>query len=137
MGIIGANFAAPAGKFPIVATDDIAAVAAEALLALDFKGHTIQYIASDEVGTSQVAEVLGNAIGKPDLAWVQFTDEQALTGMVQAGLPEEVANNYAEMNRAINSGIMYEDYFRNKPVLGKTKLSDFANVFASIYHSNQ
>lgn len=135
MGIIGANFSAPSGKFPIVSTDDIAVVAAEALLALDFKGHSFQYIASDEVGTSQIAEVLGNAVGKPDLAWVQFSDEQALTGMIQAGLPEEVAKNFAEMNRAINTGIMYEDYFRHKPLLRSVKLTDFAKVFASVYHA--
>lgn len=133
MGIIGANFATAAGKFPIVATDDIAAVAAEALLSLDFQGHTVRYIASDEIGTDQIAQVLGAAIGKPDLAWVKFTDEQALGGMIQAGLPEEVAKNYAEMNHAIDSGSMYADYFTNKPSLGKIKLADFAKLFASVY----
>lgn len=133
MGIIGANFSAAPGKFPIVATDDIAAVAAEALLSLDFHGHTIRYIASDETGTDQIAQVLGAAIGKPDLAWVKFTDEQALGGMIQAGLPEEAAKNYAEMNHAIDTGSMYADYFNNKPSLGNIKLTDFAKLFASIY----
>lgn len=133
MGIIGANFSAAAGKFPIVATDDIAAVAAEALLSLDFQGHTIRYIASDETGTDQIAQVLGAAIGKPDLVWVKFTDEQALGGMIQAGLQEEVAKNYAEMNHAIDTGNMYADYFKHKPALGKIKLTDFAKVFATVY----
>lgn len=133
MGIIGANFSAAAGKFPIVATDDIAAVAAEALLSLDFQGHSFRYIASDETGTDQIAQVLGAAIGKTDLAWVKFTDEQALGGMIQAGLPEEAARNYAEMNRAIDTGTMYADYFKHKPSLGKVKLTDYATVFASVY----
>lgn len=133
MGIIGANFSAAAGKFPIVATDDIAVVAAEALLSLDFQGHTIRYIASDETGTDQIAQVLGAAIGKTDLAWVKFTDEQALGGMIQAGLPEEVAKNYAEMNHAIDTGNMYADYFKHQPSLGKIKLTDFAKVFATAY----
>jgi len=136
MGIIGANFSAAPGKFPIAATDDIAAIAIESLLSPDFIGHTFQYIASDETGTDQLAEVLGAAIGKPKLAWVKFSDEQVLEAMIQAGLPEEVAKNYAEMNHAIDTGHMYEDYFKNKPALGKTKLTDFASVFASAYAAN-
>lgn len=136
MGIIGANFSAGDGKFPIVDPADIASVAAEVLLQLDFKGHTIRYIASDEVSTDQIAAVIGAAIGKPGLAWVTFTDEQALNGMVQAGLPEEIAKNYAEMNHSIQTGIMAEDYFNNKPAsLGKTKLADFAKVFAGLYNA--
>lgn len=135
MGIIGANFSAEAGKFPIVATDEIAAAATESLLALDFSGHSIRYIVSDEVGTDQLAAALGAAIGKPDLAWVQFTDEQALAGMLQAGLPEEVAKNYVEMNHAIATGSMFEDYFRNRPEPGRVKLEDFAKTFAAAYNA--
>ncbi len=134
-GIIGANFSAAPGTFPIVAPDDIADVAAEILRNLDFKGHTVRYVASDEVGTDQIAAALGAAIGKSDLAWITFTDEQALGGMLQAGLPEEVAKNYAEMNHSIHTGLMQEDYFKNKPILGKTKLADFAKVFATAYNA--
>lgn len=134
MGIIGANFSAKPGTFPIVATSDIAAAAAESLLALNFKGSSVQYIVSDEVGTDLIAATLGAAIGKPELAWVQFTDEQAFAGMQQAGLPEEVAKNYAEMNRAMHSGDMAEDYFASKTgVTGKVKLGEFASIFAALY----
>jgi uncharacterized protein YbjT (DUF2867 family) len=134
LGIIGGNFSVAEGKFPIVAPADIAAVAAEELLALDFTGNTFRYVTSDEVSTAKIASVLGEAIGKPDLAWVQFTDEDALTGMTGAGLPEEIAKNYAEMNRAIHTGIMAEDYFKHRPEnLGKTKLQDFAKTFAAAY----
>ena len=136
MGIIGANFSASDSRFPIVAPVDIADVAAEELLNLSFTGHTVRYLASDEVSTDQIASVLGAAIGKPDLKWVVFTDEQALGGMIQAGLPEEIAKNYAEMNHSINTGAMTEDYFKNRPAsFGKVKLEDFAKTFAAIYHS--
>ncbi len=136
MGIIGGNFAAVEGRFPIVAPADIADVAADELLGLSFRGHSIRYIASDEVSTNQIASVLGTAIGKPDLAWVQFTDEQALSGMLQAGLPEEMAKNYTEMNHSLNSGDMSADYFTHRPTtLGKIKLADFAKTFASAYNA--
>lgn len=136
MGIIGANFSASDNRFPIVAPVDIADVAAEELQDLSFRGHTVRYLASDEVSTDQIATVLGAAIGKPDLKWVVFTDEQALAGMIQAGLPEEIAKNYAEMNHSIHTGAMTEDYFKNRPAsFGKVKLEDFAKTFAAIYHS--
>lgn len=135
MGIIGANFHTATGKFPIVDPSDIAAVAAEALLNLNFNGHNTRYIASDEVSSDKIATVLGAAIGKSDLAWVTFTDKQALEGMLQAGLPEEVAKNYVEMNHALHTGAMAEDYFKNRPVLGKVKLEDFAKTFALSFHA--
>ncbi len=136
MGIIGGNYQVSNGGFPIVSPLDIADVAAAALIALNFTGHQIQYIASDEVSTDEIAATLGAAIGKPDLAWVTFTSEMALGGMLQAGLPEEMAKNYVEMNESIRSGQMFEDYFKTKPHnLGKIKLSDFAKTFAAVYQS--
>lgn len=135
-GIIGANFAVADNKFTIVDPADIASVAAEELLQLHFTGHSVRYIASDEVSTDAIAAEIGNAIGKPDLHWVEFTSEQAYDGMKGAGLPEEIAKNYVEMNNAIKSGIMGEDYWRNHPsTLGKTKLKDFAKVFATAYNA--
>jgi len=137
MGIIGSNFAINENKFPIADPVDIVTVAAAELLQLSFTGHSVRYIASDEVSTDAIAAEIGKAIGKPDLQWVPFTNEQAYDGMKQAGLPEEVAKNYAEMGNAINTGIMSEDYWKNHPAtLGKTKLPDFAKVFAAVYNAN-
>jgi uncharacterized protein YbjT (DUF2867 family) len=135
-GIIGSNFSIPDGRFPIAHPSDIAAVAAEALLKLDFKGISHRYISSDETGTDAIAAVLGKAIGKPDLQWIKFTDEQALDGMLQAGLPQDISANYVEMGQAMDSGKMFEDYWSNKPVTsGKVKLEDFAKEFASAFNA--
>lgn len=134
LGIMGGNFSIPAGKFPIVAPDDIADVAAAYLLAADFKGQTVRYIASDETSTDEIAAAIGKAIDKPGLTWVQLSDEQSLAGMLQAGLPEEVAKNYVEMGTVLLNGKMLADYFVHQPVqLGKTKLADFAKQFAAVY----
>ena len=135
-GIAGSNFAIKGNRFPVVNPSEIASVAAEELLHLDFKGHTVRYIASDEVSTDSIASEIGKAIGKPDLQWVAFTNEQAYNGMKQAGYPEEIVKNYVEMGEAINTGIMDEDYWKNRPeTLGKTKLPDFAKVFAAAYNA--
>jgi len=136
-GIIGSNFNVTDNKFGLVDPSDIAAVVIEALLQLNFTGYSVHYVVSDEVSTNAIANEIGRAIGKPDLAWISFTNEQAFDGMKQAGLSEEVAKNYVEMGEAVNTGIMYEDYWKNHPsTLGKTKLADFAKVFAAAYSAN-
>lgn len=133
--IIGNNYTVPAGKFPIVDTSDIAAVAADALLKLSFKGHSVQYVASDEVGTDQIAAELGKAVGKPELPWVKFADDQSKAALLQAGLGESGADNLVEMGVANDKGIASEDYWKHQPTLGKVKLGDFAKVFATVYNA--
>jgi uncharacterized protein YbjT (DUF2867 family) len=133
-GIMGSNFSIADNKFPIVDPSDIAAVAAAAMLTSSFTGKTVRYIASDEVSTDAIALAIGTAIGNPALPWVSFTDEQALGGMLQAGLSNETATNYVEMGVAMNNGSMLADYWKNRPAeLGKVKLADFAKTFAAIY----
>ncbi len=136
MEIMGSNFSAEDGKFVIVDPTDIAAVAAEELIGLSFSGTSFRYIASDEVSTAQIASAIGTALGKPALPWVAFTDEQALGGMLQAGLPAEVANNYVEMGGAVRNGSMMEDYWKHRPSsLGIIKLADFAKQFAQVFNA--
>lgn len=133
MGVIGGNYG-EGTKLVISHTGDIAEAAAEELLNLSFKGKSVRYVISDEKTTNEVAAILGAAIGKPDLPWVNFKDEDTLGGMLQAGLPEDTAKNYTEMGAAMRSGEMAADYNKNRPaVFGKTKLKDFAPAFASAY----
>jgi len=132
-GIIGGNYGDNA-TLTLVYPGDIADVAAEEMLNLDFKGKSIRYIMSDEKTTSEVASILGKAVGKPEMPWVNFSDAETISGMTQVGIPEEIARNYAEMGEAIRSGDMISDYLKNKPsVFGKTKLESWAQVFAAIY----
>ena len=137
MNIIGGNFGGADFKMLLTDPSDIAQVAFEELSNLNFTGHSFQYIGSDERSTEDIAKIIGNAVGKPQLPWVTFTDEQAYGGMMQAGLPENVAKNYAEMGHAMQDGSMFEDYWKHHPgKLGKTKLEDFAKTFAAVYNSN-
>ena len=137
MDIMGSNFSIADKKFPLAEQADIAAVAIEELLRLDFTGVSHRYIVSDEISTADIALVIGKTIGKPGLQWIQFTSEQALGGMQQAGLPEDAAKNLVEMGEAIQSGIMFEDYWKHHPAqLEKTKLADFAQTFAAAYSAN-
>jgi uncharacterized protein YbjT (DUF2867 family) len=134
MGIIGSNYGADQA-IVLVDPKDIAAVAANKIKE-GFTGKSILYIASDKRKLSEVALALGTAIGKADLPWIAFDDTQAFDGMVGAGLPAEIANNYVEMGTAIRSAVLWEDFESKKitPV-GKIKLEDFAAQFALAYNS--
>jgi len=135
MNIMGSNFGSSDEKLILVHTSDIADVVAEELLGLKFTGHTVRYIASDERHPKEIAEVLSAAVGKPGTPWVEFTDEQALQGMLQSQLPATIANGYVELGAALRTGKMQEDYWKNKPQLGKVKLEDFAKEFVAVYNS--
>jgi len=133
MGIIGGNYGESA-KLVLANPADIADAAAEELSNLAFTGKSIRYITSDEKTTDEVASILGKAIGKPDLKWINFTDEDTVGGMLQNGLPLDVAKNYAEMGAAMRSGEMASEYLNNRPAtFGKTNFEAFAPVFAAAF----
>ncbi len=133
MGIIGGNYGESA-KLILADPGDIAEAAAEELNNLSFTGKSIRYIVSDELTTDDVAAVLGKAIGKSDLKWVNFTDADTLGGMLQNGVPDDVAKNYTEMGAAMRSGDMASEYNHNRPhTFGKSKFETFAPVFAEAY----
>jgi hypothetical protein len=135
MNIIGGNYGDANSKMVLSSPDDIAEAAATELLNLSFKGHTVRYLPSDERTTGEVAKVLGAAIGKPELPWIEFTDEQAYGGLAQAGLQEGMVKKYVEMGSAMRSGKMWEDFLNHRPQqFGKTKLEDFARNFAAAYN---
>lgn len=137
MNIMGANFGNTDEKLVLTDTNEIAAVATEELLGLSFTGQTVRYIANDERHPNEIAAVLSEAIGKPGIPWVTFTDEQAHAGMLQMGLPATIADGYTQMGKALREGEMQKDYWVHHPAtLGKMKLEDFAEQFAAAFKNS-
>jgi uncharacterized protein YbjT (DUF2867 family) len=133
-GIIGSNYPADA-RLIMVHPKDIAAAVAEELQQ-DFSGKSVRYIVSDESTPGNAAAVLGEAIGNPNLPWIEFTDEQLAEGLQQAGVPPEMTRNFVEMGTAVRSAKIWEDYDKHRPAAkGKVSLYDFAKEFAAVYNS--
>jgi uncharacterized protein YbjT (DUF2867 family) len=131
-GIEGSNFSATT-LMPLVHPEDIAIAAAEELIKTP-NGTTVRYIVGDIRTGDDIAKVLGAAIAKPELPWVEFSDEQAIQGMTQAGVPEEIARLYAEMGAGFRTGAIIEDFNKQgAPVSGSIKLEAFAKDFARKY----
>ncbi len=121
-------------KMPWVSPLDIAAAIAEEI-EKPFEGREVRYIASEEVSANEIAKVLGEATGQPDLKWIRVSDEQFLDSMVEAGMSPSLAKAWVDAIASIGSvnGGLYEDYYQNKPTLGKVKLKDFAKEFATVF----
>ncbi|MGE5680075.1 MAG: NAD(P)H-binding protein [Bacillota bacterium] len=121
---------------PMVATRDIAEIASNHLLKLDFSGTVVQYVLGPRDMTfNEAASVLGKAIGVNDLKYVQFPYEDAKKAIVQSGLSESTAEAFVDLSRAFNSGEALNDHVRTFENTTPTSLEDFAKEFAAVYNS--
>ncbi|WAC15357.1 NmrA family NAD(P)-binding protein [Dyadobacter pollutisoli] len=131
-GVIAANYGADR-EIPWVSPFDIAAAIAEEILT-PFSGRKIRYVASEDLTGNETASILGAALGKPDLKWILTTNEQTLGELEAIGMNKKIAAGLVEMYASLYTGLLSEDYNRNKPaVMGKVKLADFAKEFATAF----
>jgi uncharacterized protein YbjT (DUF2867 family) len=94
-------------KLPMIATRDIGAAAADALLNPSVRGkQTRELLGQRELSYTEVAAIIGQAIGTPDLKYVQLPDDQARGAMVQMGMSDQFARSLLEMTAALNFGYM-------------------------------
>lgn len=119
----------------MIATRDIAAVAAEYLIAPAFDGYTVRELLGPRDYTYREAtSILGAAIGKPDLAYVEFSYEDFHKGILGAGFSPSAADALVESTRAHNEGRIQSTVSRNESNTTPTTLEVFAReVFAPAY----
>jgi uncharacterized protein YbjT (DUF2867 family) len=122
---------------PMIATQDIARVAAEYLLNLSFKGHTVrELLGPKDVSLQEVTAILGKAIGKPNLQYVQFPyvdAEKAIAGM---GFSKDVARLFVEMARGFNEGLSRPTQGRTPQTTTPTRFEEFAPALAQAYRQS-
>jgi len=134
MGINGSSLKADT-PIPMIATQDIGEFAADALLQLKFTGNSIQNLVGPRnVTPAEATRVLGAAIGKPDLPYVQFSYEDAEKGMAASGISQHVAREYNVMYRALNEALI-QFPTGAKVTTTRTSIEDFAPIFAAAFRS--
>lgn len=91
----------------MIATKDIGAAAADVLVRLDFRGQqTRELLGQREITYNEVAKIIGAAIGKAALAYLQLPDEQVIQAMSGMGISRNVATLLCEMSASLNNGYM-------------------------------
>ena len=94
-------------KLPMIATRDIGAAAADALVHLAFRGKQTQELQGQrDLDYTEATTIIGKAIGKPDLGYLQAPDNQVRAAMVQMGMSENFAGLILELAAALNTGHM-------------------------------
>ena len=94
-------------KLPMIATRDIGAAAGELLSRLDFAGQkTRELLGQRDISYTELTAIIGKAIGKPDLKYVQGSDEQVRPALMQIGMSRPLADLILEMASSLNSGYM-------------------------------
>lgn len=94
-------------KLPLIATRDIGSAAAEALLRLDFSGKQIRELQGQrDLDYTEIAAIIGKAIGQPALGYIQAPDDQFRAALIQMGMSENFVGLMLEMTTALNQGHM-------------------------------
>ena len=133
MGINGSPAKADL-PIPQIATKDIAARAAELLDRADFRGSSVdEFGGPRDLTLAESTAILGRAIGRPDLKYVQFSyadAEKALAGM---GMPPSIASLMVEMYRGMNEGLVRPEKPLSPHQRTRTTLEEFAQGFAAAF----
>lgn len=106
MGILPG--ALPADKaMPMTACRDIGAYAARRLASRDFAGHSTQELLGPrDVTMKEAASIVGKAIDKPQLNYMEVPTFMLEPALVQMGLPKKTAALLIEMWKAESLGMM-------------------------------
>jgi uncharacterized protein YbjT (DUF2867 family) len=133
-GMLGNNFAGSV-SLPLTHPEDIAQAAFQAIDQMTFSGKKVQYVISDERTGFEIADLLGEAIGKTGVKWIEFSDGQLLNALLQNGFSEQMAKVYmVEIGIALRDGSFSEDFRKHRHLaVGVNRFEKFAGEFAAAY----
>jgi uncharacterized protein YbjT (DUF2867 family) len=120
---------------PMIAAKDIGTYAAGRLAALDFIGSSAQELHGQrDITLNEAAKIIGKAIGKPDLKYMQVPFMMLEPALVQMGMPKSTAALMVEMWKGGIAGLVAPQEPRTPKNTTPTTLESFvAEVFAPVY----
>jgi uncharacterized protein YbjT (DUF2867 family) len=122
---------------PMIASRDIAAVAAEYLLAPTFSGYQVRDLLGPREYTHREATaILGAAIDKPDLPYVEWSYTEAREHLLRVGVSASRAEALLQLQAALNGGTSNISPPRNAANTTPTTLEAFArDTFVPAYQA--
>lgn len=135
MGVNGGAIE-PNVKISMVATADVGAVAAKELLRASFRGIVMrELLGPRDLALEEATKIFGQAIGKSDLAYERFPDEDFRAGLVRMGFSKGMAEAFLEMSHAFNAGKIRSLEGRNRRNTTPTRFETFAQQLAAAYRA--
>jgi len=119
----------------MIAAKDIGAYAAGRLAAQDFVGSSTQELHGQrDITMKEAATIIGQAIGKPELKYMQVPFMMLEPALVQMGMPKSMAALMIEMWKASIAGLVAPQEPRTPKNTTPTTLESFAaEVFAPVF----
>jgi hypothetical protein len=94
-------------KFLMIATQDIGARAADVLSSLDLKRWANQSLQGQrDISFGAATSIIGKAIGRPDLPYVQLSGDQLGGVLLQIRMSKSMSDLLVEMAGALDSGFI-------------------------------
>jgi len=111
---------------PWIATKDIGAYAATRLAARDFSGSSIQELHGQrDISMNEAASIVGKAINKPDVTYIQLPSSALQDTFLKMGLPQKTAELIIEMWEGANAGLIVPQEVRSARNTTPTALESF------------
>jgi uncharacterized protein YbjT (DUF2867 family) len=131
-----ADSVAPDAALPMVATRDVGAAAAAALRTRDWTGFAVrELLGPRDLTYAEVAALIGAAIGRPGLAYVQIAEDEVRAALQAAGWSADSARLQLEMNRAFSEGRVVPQSERTPATTTPTRFEDIAVELAAAYQA--
>lgn len=129
----------PDVKFPCIAAQDIGNFVGDVLSHLNFSGHHVQELHGQrDISYGEITNIIGKAIGKPDLKYSQLGPDQFRGVLVQMGLSENLAAGLTEMSESMNSGYLKFREPRSPQNTTPTSYEKFVmETFLPVYQSKR
>ncbi len=123
---------------PMIASRDIAAVAAEYLLAPSFSGYQVRdLLGAREYTHREATAILGAAIGRPDLPYLESSYEEYRKNLLGMGFSASGADTLVQLFKAVNEGPANTYPSRNASNTTPTTLEEFArDTFVPAYQAS-
>jgi len=122
---------------PFIAARDIGAAAAELLLKPDFTGRQPrELLGQRDVTYTEATSIVGKAIGKPGLSYMQLSGMQLRPALMQLGMSRSMIDLLLEMAKSLNNGYMAPLEPRSAGNTTPTSIEDFiTQEFVPRFHA--
>jgi uncharacterized protein YbjT (DUF2867 family) len=123
-------------KFPMIATKDVADKIVSLLIEKQFTGKSVlPLLGPKDYSLGETTQALGQIIGKPQMPYVQFGEEDFKQGVIFTGGTPDFAQKFLELMTATDQGLL-NYHLRTPESTTKTSFETFAKtVFLPAYQS--